>query len=158
MAQQPAPGSHCSPHTQPPPAPAPAPPPPPTISLPPAPTPTPTPAPPPIDCHNLCVSDCDHNCTASYDAGLSQCQAQAAADFNDCYASCTSEKCPGKSCEHSGCGVGNCTCDNPNASNCCQECAFAASSIYTTCRSQYGGSYVYYCMLGCTSSCFKTCP
>lgn len=159
MGQQPTPSSHCSPHTGQQPTPAPALAPIPTPPQAPTPTPTPSPAPTPvIDCHNQCTSDCNYNCSSSADAGISKCEADAVAGFNGCYASCTSQRCPGKSCEHSGCGFRNCTCDNPNASYCCQGCASAVSSAYFTCRSAYGGSYVYYCMLSCTSDCNNKCP
>nr|TKW28275.1 hypothetical protein SEVIR_3G309500v2 [Setaria viridis] len=122
--QQPVPASNCPDHA------APTPPP-----VPPASTPTPTPAPPPTaDCYSSCGSQCNTNCTNYREAGLRQCDAQNVAAFNSCYDSCTSRTCPGKSCVHSGCGSGNCTCENGNARSCCEWCGSAISSAYFNCR------------------------
>ena len=91
---------------------------------------------------------------ATSSAGM---QSDHVAAFNACYESCTSHTCPGKSCVHSGCGFGDCSCHNRNASSCCEWCGNAVSSsdpVYQRCLSYWERS-VAYCVMGCQDSCSK---
>ncbi|CAD6270739.1 unnamed protein product [Miscanthus lutarioriparius] len=130
----------------------PAPTPTPTPTPVPAPMPTPTPASPaPSPISNCTYSDCASQCTPSCEAGYhpSNCTSLAEGVFNGCYESCTNHTCPGKSCVHSGCGVGTCSCDNPHAVSCCESCR---NAVYPAVGSavQRCQSYNERCSKNCT--------
>ncbi|TKW28276.1 hypothetical protein SEVIR_3G309300v4 [Setaria viridis] len=143
MGQQPMPTPNCPDHT----GQQPVPPPPST------PIPALTPM---VDCQSYCSSQCQSNCTANMGADLAECDTTYARNFNGCYGECTNRTCPGKSCVHSGCGLGNCYCQNANARSCCEECSNILSSTYIECR------YIIeraepFCMMTCMSGCKQNC-
>ena len=156
--QQPTPASRDCPYTgqQPPPSPTP---------VVPAPMPTPTPAlpaPAPAPVSNCTYSDCASQCTPSCEAGYhpTNCTSLLEGAFNGCYESCTNHTCPGKSCVHSGCGFGTCSCDNPHAVSCCESCRNAVypavGSAVQRCQS-YNERYMGYCLTYCYDRCSKNC-
>ncbi|CAL4899650.1 unnamed protein product [Urochloa decumbens] len=147
MGHQPKPASRCRRRL---PAPAPM--------LPPSPTLLPTPAPAPAPSGH-CPSYCTSQCTAKCDADSeSHCRADSVAAFNSCFGNCKRDTCPaGDSCADSGCGIGNCTCDNAVALRCCEHCKDVPSWIYGECRENYNLPAVKDCMVSCTDNCNKNC-
>ncbi|CAL4907012.1 unnamed protein product [Urochloa decumbens] len=121
----------------------------------PASTPVPAPA-PAVDCTSYCSSQCQSNCTANMGADLARCDTDYATDFNGCYGYCTNRTCRGKSCDHSGCGIGNCSCKNDNARGCCKECSDILSSTYFQCR-YFIERAVPRCMNSCMNDCNEKC-